>query len=298
MYGPIRPPTNAIGRIAAITVKRREDRRVADLVDGARRRRAASGSRRGSRGAVARDVLDDDDRVVDEDADREDEREERDAVERVAVEVEDDQREGERRPGSAISTTTDSRRPSASQIRTRHRDDAMTMCQSSSLDFSLGRLAVVARDRDVHVARAAACRAAASTFADDRVATASMAFAPLRFATEIVTAGSGLRRACGHCTDVVVAALRRRRRSSATSRDDTRARRRSRRPRRRRRRRASRSTSPVSTRISRLPRDDVARRRRGLPPRERRCDRERVEAARGERRRDRDRRAAAAAGRR
>ena len=97
MYGPIRPPTNAIGRIGGDDGQRREDRRVADLVDG------AHGDAREGRPAVLRqiavahDVLDDDDRVVDEDADREDEREERDPVERVADEVEDEQRQRERR---------------------------------------------------------------------------------------------------------------------------------------------------------------------------------------------------------
>jgi hypothetical protein len=45
---------------------------------------------------VADDVLHHDDRVVHQDADGEDQREERDAVERVAVEVEDQQREAER----------------------------------------------------------------------------------------------------------------------------------------------------------------------------------------------------------
>ena len=100
MYGPIRPPTNAIGRIAAITVS------VARMVGLPTSSTARPRCRRRSRPrfsgmrAVADDVLDDDDRVVDEDADREDQREQRDAVERVAVEVEDEQRQRERRPGS------------------------------------------------------------------------------------------------------------------------------------------------------------------------------------------------------
>ena len=40
---------------------------------------------------VSDDVLDDNDRIVHEDADREDEREQRDAIERIAVEVDDEQ---------------------------------------------------------------------------------------------------------------------------------------------------------------------------------------------------------------
>ena len=96
MYGPIRPPTNAIGRIAATTVSvarivglpTSSTARMAIVVEIARVGRDMP--------RVAHDVLDDDDRVVDEDADREDQREERDAVQRVAVEVEDEQRQRER----------------------------------------------------------------------------------------------------------------------------------------------------------------------------------------------------------
>ena len=82
MYGPISPRTNAIGRIAAITVKRREDRRVADLVDGFDGRGLDGG--RSAQLEVPVDVLHDHDRVVHQDADGEDQREERDPVERVA----------------------------------------------------------------------------------------------------------------------------------------------------------------------------------------------------------------------
>ena len=57
------------------------------------RERAAARARQTQ---VPDDVLDDDDRVVHEDADREDQREEGDAVERVAEEPEDEERERER----------------------------------------------------------------------------------------------------------------------------------------------------------------------------------------------------------
>ena len=63
--------------------ERGEDRRVPDLVDGVDRRQPR---RAPAELVVPVDVLDDDDRVVDEDADREDEREERDTVQRVAEE--------------------------------------------------------------------------------------------------------------------------------------------------------------------------------------------------------------------
>ena len=93
MYGPIRPPTNAIGRMAAITVS------VASMVGlptSATARTAISRSeRRLPRLEIAMpdDVLDHHDRVVDQDADREDQREERDPVERVAEQVEDQERQ-------------------------------------------------------------------------------------------------------------------------------------------------------------------------------------------------------------
>ena len=80
----MRPETNASGRSARDDGEGGEDRRVADLVDGVDGREARLAP---AELVVAVDVLDDDDRVVDEDADREDEGEERDAVQRVAEEV-------------------------------------------------------------------------------------------------------------------------------------------------------------------------------------------------------------------
>ena len=84
MYGPISPRTKAIGRMAAITVN------VARIV-GLPTSSIASTAIRANEPApllavVALDVLDHHDRVVDQDADREDQREQRDAVERVADE--------------------------------------------------------------------------------------------------------------------------------------------------------------------------------------------------------------------
>ena len=93
MYGPIIPDTNAIGRIAAITVNVARMVGIPDFVDrlyGRDLRRAVAHLE------MAVDVLDDDDRIVDQNADGEDQREQRDAVERVAERVVHEQRECER----------------------------------------------------------------------------------------------------------------------------------------------------------------------------------------------------------
>ena len=93
MYGPIRPLTNAMGSSAAITVK------VARIV-GPPTSSTARGmiSRSGPLPSrhVAMDVLDDDDGVVDQDADREDQREQRHAVDGEAPGPGGEQRGGQR----------------------------------------------------------------------------------------------------------------------------------------------------------------------------------------------------------
>jgi hypothetical protein len=90
MYGPIRPPTKAIGRIAPTTAS------VARMVDcrPRRRHRAQSRSRlvtapcaRGAR-CFPRRTIASSTRM----ADREDQREQRDAIERVAIQIEHEQR--------------------------------------------------------------------------------------------------------------------------------------------------------------------------------------------------------------
>ena len=84
MYGPINPRTKAIGRIAAITAK------VARMVGLPTSATASTATSLSGPALVLRHaevphhVLHDDDGVVDQDADAEDEREQRHAVERVA----------------------------------------------------------------------------------------------------------------------------------------------------------------------------------------------------------------------
>ena len=151
MYGPIRPPTNAIGRIAAITVS---VARIVGLPTSSTARTAIASRP----AAVARhprvphDVLDHDDRIVDQDADREDQREERDAVERVAVEIEDEQRERER--DGNRGQHDDRLAPAEHEPdQHRHRHDGEEHVPEQLVRLLRGRLAVVARDRDVQVAR-------------------------------------------------------------------------------------------------------------------------------------------------
>ena len=73
-----------------------EDGRVADFVDRLDGDRRPGAALVVGQVEVADDVLDDDDGVVHQDADGEDQGKESDAVERVAVEVEHEQREGQR----------------------------------------------------------------------------------------------------------------------------------------------------------------------------------------------------------
>ena len=125
----------------------REDRRVADLVHGVDRREARLAP---AELVVAVDVLDDDDRVVHEDADREDEGEERHAVQGVAEEIRREEREGERRG----DRDEDDDRLAAPEEE-RHEDHDGERREAHVEDqlgrLLVGRLAVVARLRDRHV---------------------------------------------------------------------------------------------------------------------------------------------------
>jgi hypothetical protein len=136
MYGPINPPTNAIGKTAAITAKRRQDRRIAHLahrLDRDLRPVAAPVLRQVK---VPDDVLHHHDRVIHQDADAEDQREQRDAVQRESVQVETPAASARASPGIATATIPDSRQPSVSQINIDTLNTAMPMCSSSSFDFS------------------------------------------------------------------------------------------------------------------------------------------------------------------
>ena len=129
-----------------------EDRRVADFVDSFERDlvdRFFVGTRQPD---VAHDVFDDDDRVIHQDPDREDQREERDAVQRVAVEVENEERERERR---GDREEDDERFPPAEEKQNQNRDakDRDAHVQQELVALLGGRMAVVARDRHGHIRR-------------------------------------------------------------------------------------------------------------------------------------------------
>ncbi len=116
---------------------------------------------------VAHDVLDDDDRVVHQDPDGEDEGEERDAVERVAENVENEEGERERdRHGQQHDTRLPPAEGDRHQQGDRQRRDRHVLQELVGL---LGRrLAVVARDGRVDARREEA-RAEAVELAVDRV---------------------------------------------------------------------------------------------------------------------------------
>ena len=109
MYGPISPVTNAIGSSAAMTVS--VARIVGPPTSSTARGISSDSGASGCKRPMAVDVLDDDDRVVDQDADREDQREQRDAVQREAPGPRGEQRRGKRQDHRE-PTITASRRPS------------------------------------------------------------------------------------------------------------------------------------------------------------------------------------------
>ena len=94
---------------------------------------------------VADDVLDHDDGVVHQDADGEDQGEEGDAVERVAVEVEDQQGQGQR--GGDGQHDDDRLAPAeGEEDQQRHAEDGDAHVQQQFVGFLRRRLAVVAGD--------------------------------------------------------------------------------------------------------------------------------------------------------
>ena len=150
MYGPIMPAHEHHRQQRGDDGERRHDRRIADL-----RHRFDRGVGQAAAVAhrpVAGDVLDHDDRVVDEDADREDEREQADAIDRVAHQPGGEEREQDRRRDD-----DEHDEPFAPADGERDQDDDGQRRQAKmkeELVRLLGRgRAVVARDADLEAAR-------------------------------------------------------------------------------------------------------------------------------------------------
>ena len=96
MYGPIRPPTKAIGKTASDDRKGSKNCRIANFADGFNRDERPASSTVVRKMKVAHDVFHDNDGVINQNADAEDEGEEGDAIERETQQVKDQQRERER----------------------------------------------------------------------------------------------------------------------------------------------------------------------------------------------------------
>jgi hypothetical protein len=122
-----------------------EDGRVADLVHRLERDLAERLAGGAGQAHVAHDVFDHDDRVVDQDADREDQREERDAVQRVSVKVEHQQRE---REGRGDGEQHDERFAPAEEEQDQqgHAEDRDAHVQQQLVALLGGGVAVVAGD--------------------------------------------------------------------------------------------------------------------------------------------------------
>ena len=124
-----------------------EDGGVADLVDGLDGDLEQALAAAARQAHVADNVFDDDDGVVDEDADGEDQREEGDAVERVTIKVEHEERESE---GDGDREEHDNRLAPAEEEEDQHGDaeDGDAHVEEQLVGFFGGGGAVVARDGD------------------------------------------------------------------------------------------------------------------------------------------------------
>ena len=150
MYGPIRPETNSIGSNAAITVS------VATMV-GLPTSATASIAASRARAAVAHrpmagDVLHHHDGVVDQDADGEDQREQADAVDRVAHDPRGEQRQQD---GGGNDHQRHHRLAPADRQRDQHDDGnrGEAEMEQQLVRLVVRGLAVVAGDLDAHIGR-------------------------------------------------------------------------------------------------------------------------------------------------
>ena len=130
--------------------ERRDDGRIADL--GHRLDRGLDEAALAARRPVPDDVLDDDDRVVDENADREDEREQAHPIDGVAhhpggEEGQEDRRRDDDQDHHALAPA-DRRRDENDD-----RDRRQRKVEQEFVRLLVGRLAVVARDRDLEAGR-------------------------------------------------------------------------------------------------------------------------------------------------
>ena len=130
--------------------ERRDDRRIADFrdgLDGSRDARAPV-----AHGPMTRDILDHHDRVVDEDAYREDQREQADAIERVAHDPGGEERQQDRR---GDDHGDHERLAPADRERDQHddRNRGEPEMEQQFVGFLVRGLAIIARDRHLDVFR-------------------------------------------------------------------------------------------------------------------------------------------------
>ena len=135
---------------------------------------------------VPDDVLDDDDGVVDENADREDQREQADAVDRVAHHPGGEERQQDRRRDD--DEDDDALAP-ADRRGDEHddRDGGEREMEQQLVGLLVRGLAVVARDRDVEVRRNDAALDVSRRCMTSSATTTALA--PLRLAMAMLTAG-------------------------------------------------------------------------------------------------------------
>ncbi len=101
---------------------------------------------------MADNIFNDDNRVIHEDADREDESKERDPVERVSVEVENEEREAQRH-GNSQKNDQGFAPTEEEEDQDRDAEDRQPHVEQQFVGFVAGGRSVVAGDRDADVGR-------------------------------------------------------------------------------------------------------------------------------------------------
>jgi hypothetical protein len=184
MYGPIMPVTQNIGRNANITVK------VARLVGLPISFTAAIAPLSRSDalfGVVAEDVLDHHDRVVHQQAERQDQREQRDAVDGLPGGDQPTARVMNRISGMVTVTIEAARQPRKNTSSSHHAGDGDGEVLHQQVDRVVRAGAVVARDVDLH---ALGDERRADAFQRRQRSSATVtALVPARLAMATVTAG-------------------------------------------------------------------------------------------------------------
>ena len=176
MYGPIRPPTKAIGKTARMTAKVSKNGRIANFADRFNRDERPASSTVVREVKVPHNVFHDNDGVINQNSDAEDEGEEGDPIERETQQVKNQQRERER---GGYGNCNNQRFAPAQQKEDeqRHTDHGNGHVKEKFVGLFCSRFAVVPRVTDTSTSDGITLPFSASTRRNTSLAT-EIAFAP------------------------------------------------------------------------------------------------------------------------